>query len=44
MKDFISENKIDVKWDVIERLDNKVNSTLLNQNGVKIKYNKWFLK
>ena len=44
MKDFISENKIDVKWDVIERLDNKVNSTLLNQNGVKIKYNKWFLE
>lgn len=44
MKDFISENKIDVKWDVIERLDNKVNNTLLNQNGVKIKYNKWFLE
>ena len=44
MKDFISENKIDVKRDVIERLDNKVNNTLLNQNGVKIKYNKWFLE
>ena len=44
MKDFISENKIDVKWDVIERLDNKVNGILINQNGVKIKYNKWFLE
>jgi DNA repair exonuclease SbcCD ATPase subunit len=44
MKDFISENKIDVKWDVIERLDNKVNGILINQNGIKIKYNKWFLE
>lgn len=44
MKDFISENKIDVKWDIIERLDNKVNSVLLNENGIKIKYNKWSLE
>ena len=39
MKDFISENKIDVKWELIERLDKKVNEIFINfysptvQNG-----------
>lgn len=44
MKDFIDENKIDVQWDKIVRLDNKVNEELLNQNGSKVKYNKWYIK
>lgn len=44
MKDFISENKIDVKWELIERLDKKVNEIFINQNSLKIKYNKWFLE
>ena len=44
MKDFISENKINIKWDLIERLDSKVNEMFVNKNGTKIKYNKWFLE
>jgi DNA repair exonuclease SbcCD ATPase subunit len=44
MKDFIDENKIDVQWDKIVRLDNKVNEELLSQNGSKVKYNKWYIK
>jgi DNA repair exonuclease SbcCD ATPase subunit len=44
MKDFIRENKIDVSWERINSLDNKVNEELLNQNGSKVKYNKWYIK
>ena len=44
MKDFIEENKIDVSWERIDRLDNKVNEELLRINGSKVKYNKWFIK
>lgn len=44
MKDFIEENKIDVSWERIDRLDNKVNEQLLRINGSKVKYNKWFIK
>lgn len=44
MKDFIRENKIDVSWERINSLDNKVNEELLNQNGNKVKYNKWYIK
>lgn len=44
MKDFIEENEIDVKWELIDRLDNKVNEELLRQNGSKIRYNKWYIK
>lgn len=44
MKDFISENKIDVKWELIERLDKKVNEIFISQNSLKIKYNKWYLE
>lgn len=44
MKDFIEENKININWDMIDRLDNKVNSAidLLNEN--KVRYNKWYIK
>lgn len=44
MKDFIEENGIEVKWELIDRLDNKVNEELLRQNGSKIRYNKWYVK
>lgn len=44
MKDFISDNSIDVKWDLVERLDNKVNSQIDKLNENKVKYNKWFIK
>jgi len=44
MKDFIEENKINIKWEMIDRLDNKVNNAidLLNEN--KVRYNKWYIK
>jgi len=44
MKDFIDENKIDVQWERISKLDNKVNEELLSQNGSKVKYNKWYIR
>jgi DNA repair exonuclease SbcCD ATPase subunit len=44
MKDFIKENKIDVKWELIDRLDNKVNADIDKKNENKIRYNKWFVK
>ena len=42
-KDFIEENKIDVVWDLVDRLDNKVNEAYLSKNGGKVKYNKWYV-
>lgn len=44
MKDFIKENKIDIKWELVDRLDNKVNSEIDKLNQNKIRYNKWFIK
>lgn len=44
MKDFISENQIDIKWELVDRLDNKVNEVLIQKSGTKVKYNKWFIK
>jgi DNA repair exonuclease SbcCD ATPase subunit len=44
MKDFIDENKIGIKWDLIDRLDNKVNEELGKKSEVKVRYNKWFIK
>ena len=34
MKDFIKDNKINIKWELVERLDNKVNAQIdkLNEN------------
>ena len=44
MKEFIKENKIDIKWELVDRLDNKVNSEIDKLNQNKIRYNKWFIK
>lgn len=44
MKDFIKENEIEVKWELIDRLDNKVNAELDKQNTNQVKYNKWYIK
>lgn len=44
MKDFVSENKIKTKIDLLDRLDNKVNEEYLTRNGDKVKFNKWFIK
>jgi DNA repair exonuclease SbcCD ATPase subunit len=44
MKDFIKDNSIDVKWEMVDRLDNKVNKTIDEQNQNKVRYNKWYIK
>ncbi len=44
MKDFLSENKITVKWELLDRLDNRVNSAIDKINQNKIRYNKWYIK
>ncbi len=44
MKDFIKENDIDIKWELVERLDNKVNTQIDAQNQNKVRYNKWYIK
>lgn len=44
MKDFIKENNINIKWDMVDRLDNKVNSQIDKLNENKVRYNKWFIK
>lgn len=44
MKEFMKENSIDVKWELVDRLDNRVNSEIDKLNENKIRYNKWFVK
>jgi DNA repair exonuclease SbcCD ATPase subunit len=44
MKDFIKDNKIQVKWELVDRLDNKVNTQIDKLNENKVRYNKWFIK
>lgn len=44
MKDFIKENSITTKWELVDRLDNKVNAKIDEQNQNKVRYNKWFVK
>ena len=44
MKDFMRENSIGVKWELIDRLDNRVNGEIEKQNENKVRYNKWFIK
>jgi DNA repair exonuclease SbcCD ATPase subunit len=44
MKEFMKENSIDIKWELIDRLDNRVNSEIDKLNENKIRYNKWFIK
>jgi len=44
MKDFITENNIDVKWKLLDRLDNRVNNEIDKINQNNIRYNKWFIK
>ena len=44
MKDFIKENQIQTKWDLVDRLDNKVNVSIDKLNENKVRYNKWYIK
>jgi hypothetical protein len=44
MKDFLSDNNIVIKEELMERLDNKVNTQIDKLNENKVRYNKWFIK
>jgi DNA repair exonuclease SbcCD ATPase subunit len=44
IKDFIEDNKIDIKWDMINRLDDRVNGEIDKLNQNKVRYNKWYIK
>jgi DNA repair exonuclease SbcCD ATPase subunit len=44
MRDFVTDNNIDIKWELINRLDDKVNSQIDAQNQNKVRYNRWFIK
>ncbi len=44
MKDFIKENQIQTKWELVDRLDNKVNVSIDKLNENKVRYNKWYIK
>lgn len=43
VKDFIKENNIKIEWDLINRLDNKVNGEIDKSFQNKSKYNKWYI-
>ena len=44
MKDFITENEIDIKWELIDRLDNRVNGDIDKSKENKVRYNKWYIR
>lgn len=44
VKEFVAENDINVKWDLLNRLDDKVNSAIDKLNQNKVRYNKWYIK
>ena len=44
MRDFVNDNNIDIKWELINRLDDKVNVQIDKLNENKVRYNKWYIK
>ena len=44
MKDFLTENDVQIKWELVDRLDNRVNAEINKENENKVRYNKWFIK
>ena len=44
MKDFLTENDVQIKWELVDRLDNRVNGEISKENENKVRYNKWFIK
>jgi DNA repair exonuclease SbcCD ATPase subunit len=44
MKEFMDENNMTTKWELVDRLDNRVNGEIEKQNENKVRYNKWFIK
>lgn len=43
-KEFLKKNNVTVNWDLLDRLDNKVNNELTKTNLNRIKYNRWVIK
>ena len=44
IKTYIEQNNITVDWNLLDRLDNKVNEKLLENDKDKIKYSSWQIK
>jgi DNA repair exonuclease SbcCD ATPase subunit len=44
VREYIIENNIDVEWNDLSRLDDKVNGELLKDEDAPIRFNKWSLK
>ena len=44
MKDFLKDNNIVIKEELMERLDNKVNVQIDKLNENKVRYNKWYIR
>jgi DNA repair exonuclease SbcCD ATPase subunit len=44
MRDFLTENGIQIKWELVDRLDSRVNSEIDKINQNKVRYNKWYIK
>ena len=44
MRDFVNDNDIHIKWELINRLDDKVNVQIDKLNENKVRYNKWYIK
>jgi DNA repair exonuclease SbcCD ATPase subunit len=44
MRDFLTENNVNVKWELVDRLDTRINSEIDKANQNKVRYNKWFIK
>ena len=44
VKEFLTENQSTIKWDFINRLDDRVNGEIDKLNQNKVRYNKWFIK
>lgn len=44
VKEFLKENNIDIKWELINRLDDKVNGNINKIDESVIRHNKWFIK
>jgi DNA repair exonuclease SbcCD ATPase subunit len=40
----MDENKMTTKWELVDRLDTRVNGEIDKQNENKVRYNKWFIK
>lgn len=44
VQDFIRENKITIDWNLIDRLDNKVNAEIDKLSQINTRFNKWYIK